>query len=60
MKTSATVLALLLSVDAIHMQKRISPHAITYMKSKTALMIKCADDDNGGCDGGEDQDDEGD
>jgi len=24
------------------------------MKSKTALMIKCADDDNGGCDGGED------
>ena len=59
MKTSATVLALLLSVNAIQ-QKRISPHAVTYMKSKTALMIKCADDDNGGCDGGEDQDDEGD
>jgi hypothetical protein len=59
MKTSATVLALLLSVGAIQ-QKRISPHAVTYMKSKTALMIKCADDDNGGCDGGEDQDDEGD
>jgi hypothetical protein len=30
------------------------------MKSKTALMIKCADDDNGGCDGGEDQENEGD
>ena len=60
MKTSATVLALLLSVDAIHMPKKGSALTQTYMKSKAALMIKCADDDNGGCDGGEDQDDEGD
>ena len=40
MKTSATVLALLLSVDAIHMPLKGSALTQTYMKAKTALMLK--------------------